>query len=791
MKFIHLLTIAIMLIGGVTPRALYCQSKAQEAKHTLSGYIRDQSNGESLIGATIVNKDNSNQGAVSNIYGFYSLTLPKGEYNVTINYLGYVSQTIKIQLDKDLTKDIEMQSTEAILEEITIMATRADENINSTDVGKIDLGIEKIKSLPAFMGEVDLMKTIELLPGVQNAGEGTTGFYVRGGGPDQNLVLLDDAIVYNTGHLFGFFSVFNADAIKNVSLIKGGMPAAYGGRLSSVLDVSMNEGNNREWQVDGGIGLIASRLTIQGPIKKDKASFIVSGRRTYAFELATPYINKTDFKGTGYYFYDLNTKINYKISNKDRIYLSGYFGRDVFTFNVAERSTNLNIPWGNATTTLRWNHLFNDKLFMNVSAVYNDYKFKFKGAQDDFVFTVSSGIIDYNLKADWDYYPSPKHKIKFGGNYTFHTFIPNSSSGSAGDQEFPELAFKKYAHESAIYGQDEMDLTDWLRINIGLRFSMFNQVGPSTKIIGTGTIADTLSYNKGELIKTYFGPEPRMNARIKINSTSSIKTGVTYNQQYIHLVTNSGSTLPTDLWVPSSNIVAPQKGWQYSLGYFQNFKQDKYETSAEVFYKELKNQIEYSESYIPDLGKDIEDGFVFGKGKAYGLELFVKKSVGKFNGWVGYTLSKTDRTFPDLNDGKVFVPKYDRRHDLSVALNYKIAKKWDMGLIFVYATGNAITLPQSFFIIDDQVGQVFTPRNTYRIKPYHRADFSVTYTPTKKRKRFEQSFNLSIYNLYNRKNVYFIYTDSEIDFTNLSITNKAYEFSMFVLIPSLTWNFSF
>jgi len=761
-------------------------------KYTLSGYIRDADNGESLIGATAINLANPSQGTVSNSYGFYSLTLESGTYSIEFNYLGYASQKLEIILDKDMIRNVELLSVEAMLEEITILADRKDENINSTDMGKVDLGIDKIKALPAFMGEIDLMKTIQLLPGVQSAGEGNSGFYVRGGGPDQNLVLLDDAIVYNTGHLFGFFSIFNADAIKNVSLIKGGMPANYGGRLSSVLDVSMKEGNNKNYEVDGGIGLIASRLTVQGPVVKEKGSFIASARRTYAFELATPYIKTTDFAGTGYYFFDLNTKINYQISDKDRLYLSGYFGRDVFTFNTDERGTRINIPWGNATTTLRWNHLFNDKMFMNLSGVYNDYKFKFDGAQDDFVFTVSSGIIDYNLKVDWDYYPSVRHKIKFGTNYTFHTFIPNSSSGRAGDQEFPEINFKKYAHESAAYIQDEVDITEWLKINAGLRLAMFNQVGPSEKILGSGNLADTLRFGPGKLIKTYFGPEPRLNGRIKLDPCSSVKFGLTYNQQFVHLVTNSSSTLPTDLWVPSSALVAPQKGWQYSLGYFRNFNKNVYESSIEVFYKKLKHQIDYSESYVPDLGKDIEDSFVFGSGRAYGTELFLKKALGDFNGWIGYTLARTDRQFPDLNEGKRFPAKYDRRHDLSVALNYSIHKKWELGFVFVYATGNAITVPQSFFIIDNQVGQLFSPRNSYRIRPYHRADLSATYTPINKpHKRYHQSFNISVYNLYNRKNVYFIFTDSQIDFSNISITNKAYEVSLFPIIPSITWNFNF
>ena len=486
-----------------------------QSKYTLSGYIKDGSSGEDLIGANVYVKTDQVIGTATNVYGFFSMTLPAGTYNVTFSYIGYEDQIKTIDLTSDQRVNVSLKQGE-VLEEVVIKEERNDANIQSTDMGTIELNIEQIKTIPVLFGEVDILKTIQLLPGVGGAGEGNTGFYVRGGGPDQNLILLDEAVVYNTGHLFGFFSVFNSDAIKNVTLIKGGMPAQYGGRLSSVVDVQMKEGNNQQYHAEGGIGLIASRLTIQGPIVKDKSSFIVSGRRTYIDAIVTPFLKGTEFEGNGYYFYDLNTKVNYKFDDKNRIFLSGYFGQDVFNYVAPDNTLNISVPWGNATATARWNHLFSDQLFMNVSAIYNSFDFSVKSEFQDFNFNLFSGVKDWNGKVDFDYYPGANHAIKFGANYIFHTFTPYSAEGNFDDVEFgTDTLNNKLAHEAGIYIQDEFDVTKRLKINVGLRGSYFAQVGPYNDIIygeDNITIIDTVQYGNGEKIADYTALEPRFNA---------------------------------------------------------------------------------------------------------------------------------------------------------------------------------------------------------------------------------------------------------------------------------------
>jgi len=636
---------------------------------------------------------------------------------------------------------------------------------------------------------------LQLLPGVRNAGEGNAGFYVRGGGPDQNLIMLDDAVVYNTGHLFGFFSVFNSDAIKNTSLIKGGMPAQYGGRLSSVLDIAMKDGNNQKFEGEGGIGLIASRLSLQGPIKKDKASYMISARRTYIDAIVKPFIKKSSsFYGSGYYFYDLNAKVNYRFSNKDRLYLSGYFGRDVFDFNNAKRSFKSNIPWGNSTATLRWNHIFGPKLFSNTTLVYNDYKFKFAAAQDDFEVALSSGIRDGSMKVDFDYYPIPFHKVKFGGLVTYHKFIPNVVSGRQDSIVFtPSNESLKYALEKALYVQDDWDINDKLKINYGLRWSSFTHTGPYVKYVRDAdrNKLDSTVYEDFDNIKTYNGLEPRLTLRYTLNATSSLKTSVSRNFQFIHLVSNASSTLPTDLWVPSTLRVTPQISWQYAAGMFKNFKNNEYETSIEVYYKDMQNQIEYKEGYTPGLN-DPEEEFVFGKGWSYGSEFFVNKVQGKLTGWVGYTLSWTWRKFADLNAGEKFPAKYDRRHDLSVVATYAHTPRWRFGTVFVYGTGNATSLPERFYLVEGVLTQEYSRINQYRLPSYHRLDISATYTPKPKPgKKLSSNWVFSIYNLYSRKNPYFIYYDQTGSAYNGSLKVEALQVSLFPILPSVTWNFKF
>lgn len=761
-------------------------------KFTIHGFVKDSTNGESVIGATIsINGKNIE----SNQYGFYSITLNQGEYDVLVSHVSYVTQVFRISLNKNIVQNIFMLPKSTALNEVVVYSRRRDENIRNAQMGKIDLSISQIKNIPSFLGEVDILKAIQLLPGIQNAGEGNSGFYVRGGGPDQNLILLDDAVVYNTGHLFGFFSIFNSDAIKNTSLIKGGMPAQYGGRLSSVLDVAMKDGNSNKFQAEGGIGLIASRFSIQGPIIKNKASFIVSARRTYIDALTKPFIKKSSkFYGSGYYFYDLNAKVNYRFSEKDRIYLSGYFGRDVFSFNNSENAFKATIPWGNSTATLRWNHIFNRKLFANTTLVYNDYNFNFGASQDNFTINLSSGIRDGNAKIDFDYYPSGNHTLKFGGLFTYHKFIPNVTSGRQDSTVFkPSNSGVKYAVENALYIQDDWDLSDKFKLNYGLRWSSFTQIGPYTKYDrdANQNIIDSTVYKNFQKIKNYSGLEPRLTMRYALNSTTSVKASVTRNLQFIHLVSNSGTTLPTDLWVPSTFRVKPQIGWQYSAGVFKNFKNNTYETSVEVYYKNMQNQIEYKEGYTPSL-RDPEEQFVFGKGWSYGTELFINKVRGRLTGWIGYTLSWTWRKFPDLNSGKKFPAKYDRRHDLSIVATYELNAKWKFGSVFVFGTGNAASLPERFYIINGVLTQDYSAIDQYRLPSYHRLDLSATLTPAKKKnKKFQSSWVFSVYNVYSRLNPYFIYFKQSGSAYNGTLSIEARQVSLFPILPSVTWNFKF
>jgi hypothetical protein len=766
-----------------------------QGRYTLNGYIRDSLSGELIIGATITVNGQS-KGVSSNQYGFYSLTLPEGNYSITVSHISYFTKSEVIGLTSGTEKNFLLLNKTSTMSEVVVYNRRRDANVKNAQMGKFDLSIGQIKNIPAFMGEVDVLKAIQLLPGVRNAGEGNAGFYVRGGGPDQNLIMLDDAVVYNTGHLFGFFSIFNSDAIKHVSLIKGGMPAQYGGRLSSVLDISMKDGNINKFQMDGGIGLIASRFSIQGPIVKNKASYIISARRTYADALAKPFISRnSNFYGSGYYFYDLNAKVNYKFSEKDRLYLSGYFGRDVFDFVNTDRDFRTNIPWGNSTATLRWNHVFNRRLFANTTLVYNDYKFKFSASQNNLDLTLSSGIRDGNLKMDFDYFPLPEHKIKFGGQLTYHKFVPNILNGRQDSIVFnPNNESVKYATETALYLQDDWEPSEKLKINYGIRWSTFTQIGPYNKYIRdvNGNKLDSTHYNSFEKVKSYGGLEPRLTLRYALTDLSSIKISVSRNYQYIHLVSNSGNTLPTDLWVPSTYLVRPQLSWQYAAGYFRNFKDNMYETSVEFYYKNMKNQIEYKEGYTPSLN-DPEEEFVFGKGWSYGAEFFINKTKGRFTGWLGYTLSWTWRKFPEVNSGIKFPAKYDRRHDMSLVGNYELNKRWKLGAVFVYGTGNATTMPERFYVVNGVLTQEYSAINQYRLAPYHRLDLSATLSPKERnrKKKLQSSWVFSIYNVYSRQNPYFIYFDQTGNPYNGTLKVEALQVSLFPILPAVTWNFKF
>lgn len=784
----------------------FTQSTSQT--YTLSGYVTDAKSGESIFGAKVV-IPSIKKGALTNNYGFYSLTVPSGKYVVEFRLSGVQTKKKEITLNSDVRYDMELGESIQDIDEIKVVAN-ADQNTNSTQLGSHELDIDEIKTLPAFMGEVDIIKTIQLLPGVSSAAEGGQGFYVRGGGPDQNLVLLDEAVVYNAAHLFGFFSVFNADAVKNVNLIKGGMPANFGGRMSSVLEVSMNEGNNKKFRVKGGIGAISSRITVEGPLKKNKGSFVLSGRRTYIDLIMKAAISDTSpFAGSSYFFYDMNLKMNYKLGDKDRLYLSGYYGKDEFKFGNIEDGFSVDMPWGNGIAALRWNHLFSSRLFMNVTGTYTNYLFKFGSAQDQFRFELNSGISDWGGKVDFSYYPSTRHTLKWGLDYTFHTFTPISVSAESNDVEFDTgLAQKLISHESAAYVLDEFDLNEKIKINAGIRYSTFQHVGPFTRYFkgdGISTQDSTRTYEKGDLIQFYHGLEPRISGRIKLNKNSSIKAGYAYNYQYVHLTSLSAVSLPTDVWYPTTSKAKPQQGWQTSLGYFKNFNQNMFETSIELYYKGLKNLIEYKEGALPNdnVNDNTDNLLVFGTGWSYGTEFFIKKKKGKFTGWIGYTWSKTERKFPDLNNGVPFPAKYDRRHDLSVILSYKLNERWVFSSAFIYATGNTLTLPSSWYVQDKDLLFNYGPRNSTRMAPYHRLDLSATWyskaykeqknletgETIKVKKKVRSNWAFSIYNVYNRANPYFLYVDNDGEFFSGNFDISIKQVTLFPIIPSVTWNF--
>ncbi len=796
---------------------------------TISGYVKDKSNGESAIGANVYVKEGMT-GASTNTYGFFSLTLPAGKYTLVGSYVGYISFIDSIDLKENITKTILLEPQGKDLNEVDVTADKADENVQSTQMSSVQLDIAQIKKLPAFMGEVDILKAIQLLPGVKSAGDGNSGFYVRGGGPDQNLILLDDATIYNAAHLLGFFSVFNGDAIQNVTLVKGGMPAQYGGRLSSVLDISMKEGNSQRLQVDGGIGAISSRLTVQGPIKKDKASFIISARRTYLDVLSKPFFKyvrpKSTFAGSSYYFFDLNAKLNWQISKKDRLYLSGYFGRDVFKFKDNESSFNVNVPWGNTVACLRWNHLFSSKLFSNASVSYTDYDFSFTASQSNFELTIFSGIKDWTAKYDVVYIPNPKHNIKAGVNYIFHTFTPSNVSAKQGETTFDiGKIIRLYSHDAAIYVSDDWEITKRLKVNAGVRFSYFAQVGPFTRYVKDqfGKTVDTNVYRPGKKVVDYHGLEPRLSVRYSFTKSLSVKASYTHNYQYIHLASISSVSLPTDVWMPSTELIKPEIGDQYALGVFKNFRENMFESSVEVYYKTMKNQIDYKEGAQPqdNVFDNPDNAFTYGTGEAYGAEFFFKKRKGKFTGWVGYTLSWTWRQFPEINYGKRYLAKYDRRHDASLVVTYDPNKVWNFGLVFVYGTGNRGTLPNGLFAYEGGVSYDYGLRKSYKFPDYSRLDLSATYTPDRDKqlkrkqariekrygrrgkdithiklprswaKHYQGSWTLSVFNVYNRHNPYLIYFDAKGDFLKGDYTVQGKQVSLFPILPTITWNFKF
>ncbi len=750
--------------------------------YTISGSIKDSTNGEDVFGATVRVKELSNVGAVANAYGFYSLTLEAGTYTLLFRATGYESKEINIELVNDIKLDVELNIPQEIQEikEVKVSAVKENDNITSSGMNVTKFDPKDIETIPVLFGEKDIMKTLQLTPGVKGAGEGNAGFFVRGGGADQNLILLDEAPVYNASHLLGFFSVFNSDAIKDVSLYKSGIPAMYGGRASSVMDVKMRDGNNKHFDMSGGIGLISSRLTLEAPIVKDKSSFIISGRRSYA-DLFLKLSNDETVKSTSLFFYDLNAKANYRINDKNRVFLSGYFGRDKFGLGDI-----FGFNWGNATGTLRWNHLYNQKLFSNTSVIFSNFDYEFNIGTGDEGFGVKSSIQDWNIKHDYSYYINSKNTMRFGLNAIHHTFKPGALTGE--NDAFNEIVLDpRYAVEMGVYVQNEQKLGTRFNIMYGIRYSGFNLMGDGKvyNFDDNGNLLDVTDYDSWESIKYHQGLEPRLSASYILTENNSIKMGYNRNFQFIHQLSNSTTSSPTDIWVPSSNIVKPQIADQIAMGYYHNLKKNTYLLSTEIYYKDMQNQIDYRNGAETVLNDEVEGDLVFGRGIAYGVEFQLQKKKGKFTGWLSYTLSRSLRQFDDINEGEIFSARQDRIHDIALVLMYKVNEKIALSSSWVYYTGDAVTFPSGKYEINGTFVPYYTERNGYRMPDYHRLDLGFTWY-MKDSKHFKQNLNVSVYNAYNRENAFTITFEEDPDDPSKT---QAVQTTLFKIIPAITYNF--
>ena len=755
-----------------------------QEKFTISGTISDSTKGEELINATIKIKG-QNIGAYSNEYGFYSITLPQGNYTLVYIAVGYQAKEQDVVLNKDIKLNFQLVSlAEKIkeLQEINVTAKKQDQNITDPLMGVERLNPAAIAKIPVLLGEKDIIKTMQLLPGVKSAGEGNAGFYVRGGAADQNLILLDEAPVYNASHLLGFFSTFNSDAIKDAVLYKGNQPANFGGRLSSVLDIKMNEGNNKRYNVSGGIGVIASRLNVEGPIIKDKASFLISGRRTYV----DMFLKASDkFKGNTLYFYDLNAKVNYRINDKNRVFLSGYFGRDKLGLG-----DQFGIDWGNATGTMRWNHILTDKLFSNTSLIFSSYDYKIAIKNDNVDFDIKSSIKDINLKQEFQYFINTRNKLKFGINSINHGIIPGQIDASLGSGINSLKLTTNKSIEAAVFITNDWTITEKFTMSYGLRLSSFTMLGNNQNVYSystNGDVSDTNVYKNNSFVTTYPILEPRVSMSYVYSKTASFKAAYARNTQYIHLVSNTTTSSPTDLWIPSSINTKPEIADQVSVGWFKNLKENSYEMSIETYYKTMQNQIDYRNGANLQANELIEGELLYGIGRAYGLEFIIKKKTGKFTGWVGYTLSRSERKIDGINAGNWYAAKQDRTHDVSVVGIYDLSPKISISALFVYYTGNAVTFPSGKYVINGETQFLYTERNGYRMPAYHRMDIGVTWL-RKNTVKYESSWNFSVYNLYGRENAYSITFRQNEDNPNVT---EAVQTSLFRWVPSVTYNFKF
>lgn len=778
---------------------LLCVSLQAQKKFTISGVVADEKNKETLIGVSLFVQE-TKTGLVTNEYGFYSITLPEGDYTLQINYMGYQTVTEKIKLNQDLKKNFYLTVSSQQLDEVVIVDNKKRVDIRKPEMSVNKLTIQEIKEMPVIFGEVDVLKSILTLPGVTNAGEGQSGFNVRGGGADQNLVLLDESTIYNSSHLFGLFSVFNPDAIKDLKLYKGGIPSRFGGRLSSILDIYQKEGNKNAFHMNGGIGLISSRILAEGPIVKDKGSFLIAGRGSYAHLFLKLFDNPNSA-----YFYDLNTKLSYSINEKNNVYLSGYFGRDVFQLNDSFVNT-----YGNAVINFRWNHLYSDKLFSNLSMIYSDYYY---GLRLDFVgFNWDSGIKNYNIKYDFKHYITDKFKLNYGLQSHYYDFNPGKIEPTGEDSGInPEQLDKKYAMENAVYADAEHQISNKISLSYGLRFSNFLRLGqqtlnvyandqpvifnPDFQIYQSAEPIGTVSYGKNKTIAKFDNLEPRFAVSYVINEEQSVKASYNRMTQYLHLISNTQSPTPLDVWAPSDRYLKPQLLDQVAVGYFRNFKDDLYSLEVESFFKKIKNRVDYIDGANLIANEAIERVILNGKARAYGLEVLFRKNSGRFKGWISYTLSRTEQQVagrtPEetgINNGNWYKTGFDKLHNLAVVANYKLNEKWRFSANLIAQTGQPVTFPNGQYQYEGITVPVFGARNEENLPTYHRLDVSATLTPTKnKGRKWQAEWVFGIYNLYNRQNA------ASITFRQNQETgsNEALRLSIFGIVPSATYNIKF
>jgi hypothetical protein len=756
---------------------------AQEKKVTISGTIKDHSNGEDLIGAEII-ISGTRTGTVSNAYGFYSLSLPRGKYTLAFSYIGYLKKEIPVELTSDTKLNIELTVNAKELTEVVVSAESKNVTITKAEMSVEKLSAKAIKTVPALMGEVDVIKAIQLLPGVQSTSEGSSGFSVRGGGHDQNLILLDEATVYSASHLMGFFSVFNNDAIKDVTLYKGDIPATFGGRLSSLLDIRTKDGNNQRFTGTGGVGLISSRLTLESPLGQ-KASALVSGRRTYA-DVFLMLSSDENLRKSSLYFYDMNAKVNYRIDENNRVFLAGYFGRD----NFSNRFAGMN--FGNQTVTARWNHIFSPKVFSNFTLIGSFYDYYLKSnISEQLNQEWKSKMNDYGMKADFSYLPNPVNHLRFGYNFIYHRFIPGEGGGMSNESILGRIAFpKEYAAEHALYIANETTIADRLKLKYGVRYSAFQNIsnGEELAYLEDYNVAYTQTYQKGTIYKTQQQLEPRAGITYILSDYHSVKASYSRTAQYIQLASNSASGSPLDVWFQASQNVKPQLSDQFAIGYFRNLADNEYEASAELYYKDMRDVVDFKDHAALLGNEDIEHELRFGKGYSYGLELMLRKNSGRLNGWVSYTLSKSRRKIDDINNEDWYRSPYDKPHNISIVGNYELSPKWMVSANWVYASGTPVTFPTGRFQVENSYVPVYSGRNEYRYPAYHRLDVSATWQLSEPGKRFKHELNISLYNAYGRKNPWTILFRQESDQPDSSYAEMVY---LFTFIPSITWNFTF